>query len=100
MARTSKSTKKEKFTTPFAKVPLPPDLDDMNHSAAKQAYVVIERFRRAKGLQHDEAMNSLLHGFMHLCDRDTRYGEFDDRLFLAELVYEEGTRKSNKGFKK
>lgn len=95
MARTSIHAKQQKkFTRTFAKDPLPPDADDMNDGLAKRANRVIEQFRREQGTLRDEALNDLLQGLMHLCDRDTRFGDFDDKLALAQLIYEEGTRAS------
>lgn len=100
MARTSTGTKpRKKFTTQFAKDPLPPDLDDLNHVLPELANSAMTRFRKVHpGLDRDQSLLDLLIGLMHLCDRDTRFGDFDDQLALAYHVYQESTRTSNEWF--
>jgi len=70
---------------------LPPDPEQSNHMRAAFANVAIAAFLEANRGDREDALDFLLNGLMHLCDRDPILGEFNDRVERAFDHYKEET---------
>lgn len=67
----------------------PPDPQDELDRCAASAKRWVDAYRKRAGLNRPDAVSNLLHDIMWLCDRDRRYGDFDEKLQWAYSSYED-----------
>ena len=80
----------EKFLSKRQKT-LPPDPNGWNASCAARAKKVIDSYLEIyPEADRQSVLLDLLHDLLHLCDRDPKLGDLDERLVDALYCYAEG----------